>query len=159
MKEIEEKKNEILEMKEFLREKMENQEFQETRGTDRGLASENIEEKYKRKVSAYKRKILEQRQVIDQLQVEINQIRNKGNDVYSHFEGNLKKEQQIKQDYEEKIRDLQAHYEKIMENKLKEIHEEIHPNLRVVSEEKFYEVCREKLELERKLSGSSFTQQ
>lgn len=158
--EIEEKNNEINELKLYcdnLRQDAERMNWQRDnekgQNNMRDARSEiELKEKYKGKMSLFKKKILEQRDLIENLQL---QVKNRVNDWKSEKHSLKSNENYIsKQEYESKIQELKEYYEKIMENKLKEIHNELNPDLRVVSEEKFYEVCREKINLERKLTNS-----
>lgn len=103
-------------------------------------------------VKGLRKKVQDQQDIIENLQMEIGQFKEselkKGEDFVTIREKELIEKQKIQ------IKALQEKYEKIMNEKLEDIQKDFNPGLKVVSEEKFYEVCRQKINLETQLAAS-----
>ena len=155
--EIEEKNNEINELKLYCDNFRQdagrtNRQGDHEKGKNYARTEMELKEKYKRKLALFEEKISEQRDLIDNLQLKVKSMET--NSKSANYPLKYNENQIPKHEHERIIQEVREYYEKIMDNKLKEIHSAFNPNLRVVSEEKFYEVCREKINLERQLTNS-----
>ena len=109
-------------------------------------------DKENHEIKELKRKVQDQQDIIENLQREIAQ--NKVSDLTKGEGLVTPREKQLIEKQKIQIKALQEKYEKIMNEKLDEIQKEMNPALKVVSEEKFYEVCRQKINLETQLAAS-----
>lgn len=95
-------------------------------------------------------KLKDQQALIEGLQNELTESKR----VKIGSQGKFITEKELIEKHKMQIDALREHYEKLMEEKLRDIHKDIESNTKVVSEEKFYEVCRQKIDLENQLSAT-----
>ena len=112
-----------------------------------------LQNNFKKKSKSFKKKIIDQKAIIEKLENEIVLIKNnqgepknieKDKDFYE------KKESELIEKHKQQIFNLQNQYQQLLESKIKEIQHQIDPKTtqNYISQEKYYELCKQKTELE-----------
>ena len=122
-----------------------------------------LQMKFKKKSRLLKKKIVEQKGTIEGLIREIDELRPKKvvMEGSGSKDGNLDKVKQVYErrevelieKHKQQIMTLQNQYQGLLENKVKEIEEQINPRLRGISQEQYLELSRYNKELESQVNG------
>lgn len=122
-----------------------------------------LQMKFKKKSRLLKKKIVEQKGTIEGLIREIDELRPKKvvMEGSGSKDGNLDKvkkvyerrEVELIEKHKQQIMTLQNQYQGLLENKVKEIEEQINPRLRGISQEQYLELSRYNKELESQVNG------
>lgn len=122
-----------------------------------------LQMRFKKKSRLLKKKIVEQKNTIEKLNDDIGELNKRKNMAGGRGENMAGNLDRVRQDYErremelvdkhkQQIVSLQNQFQGLLENRVKEIEEQINPRLKGISQEQYLEVSRHNKELENQIN-------